>query len=196
MNRDRIRIMMNSRFERVILLLILTLLGSTWIVYSRDSVREEASSASVEAPVVGHLAPDFSLRTPQGETVALTDFIDRTGESGQPVILNYWASWCGPCRIETPELQNASLKYKNQVAILGINQGESAETVTEFGVSFGLTYPLLVDQDNSVNHQYSIMSLPTTVFIDRKGVVREVFIGIISRAVLEDRINRLLEENG
>ncbi len=186
--------MARLRFERTILLLALTALGVTWILFSREPVSQPRTISLTEAPIVGHLAPNFTLATPLGETVSLTDYVDRDGDSGQPVILNYWASWCGPCRIETPELQSASLKFKNQVAILGVNQGESAQTVTDFGLSFGLTYPLLVDQDNSVNRTYGVNSLPTTVFIDRKGVVREVFIGILNQAVLEDRLNRLLEE--
>lgn len=173
---------------------MLTALGVTWILFSRDEVSQPRTIALTEAPIVGHLAPDFTLATPQGETITLTDYVNRFGESGQPVILNYWASWCGPCRIETPELQSASLKFKNQVAILGINQGESAETVSEFALSYGLSYPLLVDEDNTVNRDYGINSLPTTIFIDRQGVVREVFIGILNRAVLEDRVKRLLED--
>lgn len=173
---------------------MLTALGVTWILFSRKEVSQPRTISLTEAPIVGHLAPDFTLATPQGEMITLTNYVNRIGESGQPVILNYWASWCGPCRIETPELQSASLKFKNQVAILGINQGESAETVSEFALSYGLTYPLLVDEDNTVNRDYGINSLPTTIFIDRQGVVREVFIGILNQAVLEDRVKRLLEE--
>ncbi len=186
--------MARLRFERTILLAALTALGITWILFSREEVSEPRPIALTEAPIVGHLAPDFTLTTPLGEEVSLTDFVDRDGASGQPVVLNYWASWCGPCRVETPEFQNASLRFKNQVAILGINQGEDAQTVTEFGLSFGLTYPLLVDEDNAVNLTYGVNSLPTTIFIDRKGVVREVFIGILNEAVLTERLNRLLEE--
>jgi cytochrome c biogenesis protein CcmG, thiol:disulfide interchange protein DsbE len=187
-------VMAKLRFERTILLIMLTALGITWILFSRDEVSQPRTTSLTEAPIVGHLAPDFTLFTPQGESVTLTDYVNRNGESGRPVILNYWASWCGPCRMETPELQNASLKFKNQVAFLGINQGESAKIVSEFGLSYGLTYPLLVDEENTINREYGINSLPTTIFIDREGVVREVFIGILNRAVLEDRIKRLLEE--
>lgn len=186
--------MAKLRFERTILLITLTALGVTWILFSRDDVSQPRTISLTEAPIVGHLAPNFSLATPQGETIALTDYVNRDGGTGQPVVLNYWASWCGPCRVETPEFQSASLKFKNQVAFLGINQGESAQIVSEFALSYGLTYPLLVDEDNSVNREYGINSLPTTIFIDREGVVREVFIGILNQAVLEDRIKRLLEE--
>jgi peroxiredoxin len=188
--------MLGSRFERTILLLVLGILGSAWIIFSRESVSQTDDLVLTEAPIVGHLAPDFTLQTPLGEHVSLTDYVDRNGEGGRPVVLNYWASWCGPCRVETPELQNAGLKYKSQVAILGINQGESAKTVTEFAVSYGLTYPLLVDEDNEVNRLYGVTGLPTTVFIDRSGMVREVFIGILNRATLEARLTGLLDDDG
>ncbi|MFQ5421734.1 MAG: TlpA family protein disulfide reductase [Anaerolineae bacterium] len=181
-----------KRYEHVILLLITAALGVTWILYSREPVSQDL--ALTEAPIVGHLAPDFTLQTPTGESVTLTDYVDREGADGRPVVLNYWASWCGPCRIETPHLQEASIKYNNQVAVLGVNQGEDARTVTEFGLSFGLTYPLLVDQDSEINQRYGILGLPTTIFIDRQGVVREVFIGIINQAILEERITHLLAE--
>lgn len=186
--------MILSRFERTILLLILAILGGAWINFSRESVSEEGGSVYTEAPIVGHLAPDFTLPTTVGSSVSLTDHVDRNGNGGRPVVLNYWASWCGPCRVETPELQIASLKYKNRVAILGVNQGESASAIVEFGTSYGLSYPLLIDENNAVNQLYGIVGLPTTIFIDRKGIVREVFVGILNRATLEERLDRLLEE--
>lgn len=187
--------MFRTRFERSILIIVVTLLGISWIEYSREPVNQPASFDMAEAPLVGHLAPDFTLAQPTGESVTLTDFVDRTGDLGRPVVLNFWASWCGPCRIETPEFQRASLKYLNRVAFLGVNQGEAADVVTEFGISFGLSYPLLVDQSSDVSRLYDINSLPTTVFIDRKGVVREMFFGVLSQATLEDRLNKLLAEN-
>lgn len=183
-----------SRLEQTALLVMLALLGGTWIVYSREPVMQNADVLLTEAPNVGHLAPDFMLATPQGEVYSLSRYVDRNGDSGRPVVLNYWASWCGPCRIETPNFQTASLKYGDRIAFLGVNQGESAQTVTEFGVSFGLTYPLLVDEESTVSDLYGVHNLPTTVFIDKKGVVREVFVGILNEAVLADRINRLLQE--
>jgi peroxiredoxin len=91
-----------------------------------------------------------------------------------------------------PSLQNISVKYNGRIAILGINQAESAPMITDFAAGMGLTYPLLVDQDNQVNQLYDVVSLPTTLFIDGRGIVREVVIGIMSQAVIEDRVERLL----
>lgn len=185
---------MNRRsLQQYGLLLLLAVLGGVWIVLSREPV-EESQNFLTEAPMVGHLAPDFTLPTPAGETIALGDYVSREGEEGRPVVLNFWASWCGPCRIETPYFQTLSRRYQGQVAFLGVNQGESLDTITDFAASYGLSYPLLYDPDNAVNDAYQVFNLPTTIFIDARGVIREVYVGAISEAVLQDRVNQLLRE--
>jgi len=110
------------------------------------------------------------------------------------VVLNFWATWCPPCRVEMPHFEAASHLYAGEIAILGVNQAESATTITDYANEHGLTYPLLIDREMKVNNLYGVLNLPTTVFIDRNGVVREVLIGTISQAVLEQRIDGLLEE--
>ncbi len=194
--------MSKLRLERAVTLLLLGLLGVAWIYYSREPA-QPTRSFLVEAPIVGHLAPDFTLPDAEGNLVSLFDYVQREAgdgpsgdgaSGGRPVILNFWASWCGPCRIETPHFQELSLRYRDQVAILGINQGEGLSTITDFKVSFGLTYPLLYDADNGVNSAYNVFNLPTTIFIDRAGVVQEVYVGAISQGVLMERINRLVQE--
>ncbi len=191
--------MSRARIEQWGLLVVLGALGALWIWFSREPMDEPQGFGLTEAPIVGHLAPDFAAATVKGTAVSATpisliDFVDREGDSGIPVVLNFWASWCGPCRLETPHFQELSLKYQGQVAILGVNQGESVETIADFGTSFGLTYPLLYDADNLVNDAYDVFNLPTTIFIDRYGVVREVYVGAISQAVLQERVNRLVKE--
>lgn len=139
-----------------------------------------------EAPIAGYIAPQFTLTSTVGEEIALADYL------GQPVVLNFWATWCPPCRAEMPHFQAASVKYNGQAMILGVDQGEPASIVSDFGSALNISYPLLVDQDNSVNRSYGVSALPTTVLIDSKGVVAEVITGIVNQAVLEDRIERLI----
>jgi len=171
------------------LLIGLALLGLGWIVYSQEpGAALDGGDELTEAPVAGYLAPQFVLNSTVGDKVSLSDY------RGQPVVLNFWATWCPPCRAEMPEFQEASVKYNGQAVVLGIDQGEPPSIVSDFGNSLGISYPLLIDQDNSVNRSYGISALPTTVFIDSQGVVREVFTGIVSKAVLEDRIERLIGE--
>jgi thiol-disulfide isomerase/thioredoxin len=186
--------MLRSRFEWAVLILIVLLLGGAWIIDSREQVVAPQNFLLTEAPMVGHLAPDFTAATAGGETFSLTDYVDRTGTgSGRPVVLNFWASWCGPCRMEMPDFERVSLKYAGQAAILGINQGEAAKTVSDFGLSTGVTYPLLVDEDSDVNRSYNVSNLPTTIFVDGDGVVREVFVGTMNAAVLENKLSALLD---
>ena len=179
------------------MLLLAALLGTAWIIISREPVTQASGPITLtEAPIVGYLAPDFTLQTAVGQTVTLSKITGAVTAAGQPVVLNFWASWCAPCRVEMPSLQQASVQYNGRTAFIGINQGENIPTITEFGNEYGVTYPLLVDQDNQVNRLYEVSSLPTTIFIDQNGVVREVIIGILSEAVLQDRIESLLAEGG
>jgi peroxiredoxin len=92
-----------------------------------------------------------------------------------------------------PHLQTASENFNGRVAFLGVNDAEGLSLVTDFAGELGLTYPLLLDDGRSVSLLYDIRSLPTTLFINRDGTVAEVIIGTINQAVLEDRIEKLLE---
>ncbi|MDX1415211.1 MAG: TlpA disulfide reductase family protein [Candidatus Promineifilaceae bacterium] len=185
--------MIKSRFEWSILILIVLLMGAAWIYDSRESGTEPQNFLLTEAPIVGHFAPDFTASTPDGEAFSLTEFVNREGDGGQPVVLNFWASWCGPCRIEVPHFERVSLAYNGRAAILGVNQAESVDTITQFQQNTHITYPLLVDQDMEINRKYQVANLPTTIFIDANGIIREVFVGTMNQAVLEDRLEGLLD---
>lgn len=181
--------MIRTRFGWAILFVVVALLGISWIAYSQvpPSYIGDAG-ALTEAPIPGYRAPEFSLGTTIGESVNLSDY------EGRPIVLNFWATWCPPCRAEIPHFQESSVKYNGRAVILGVDQGEPLPIVADFGSALGVTYPLLLDTDNVVNRQYAVRALPTTVFIDGEGIVREVYSGIVNRAVLEDRIEKLLAE--
>ena len=181
--------MLKSRFSWTILFLGLAILGGAWILFSQESSADVAISDELtEAPIAGYFAPSFTLPTTLGVEVSLSDF------RGQPAVLNFWASWCPPCRIEIPHLEAVSTKYNGRAVILGIDQGEPPSVVADFGAAMSVTYPLLVDERSEVNRLYGIAALPTTVFIDADGIVREVYTGIINQAVLEERIERILAD--
>ena len=180
---------MRERLEWIALIALVAILGGGWIVLSRESGAAGPTPLTT-APYVGQLAPDFTLTATDGRTFTLSHF---TADGGTPVILNFWATWCPPCRVEMPYFERASDLYEGKVAILGLNQAESAALIAGFARDHGLTYPLLVDEDMRVNNLYGVLNLPTTIFIDRNGIVREVLIGTISQGVLEDRIEGLLE---
>ena len=181
--------MFRSKFGWSIILIVTALLGVAWISNSRvDTEHDNAQEGIAEAPIPGYAAPDFTLSTTLGKSVSLSDF------RGKPVVLNFWATWCPPCRAEIPHFQDSSVKYGDSAIILGIDQGEPQQIVADFTSSFGVTYPVLLDTDSAVNREYSVRALPTTIFVDADGVVREVYSGIVNRAVLEDRIEKLLAE--
>ncbi|MBP6016300.1 MAG: TlpA family protein disulfide reductase [Candidatus Promineofilum sp.] len=180
---------MRERLEWAALIVLAALLGSGWIYLSRET-GSVGPTILTTAPYVGNLAPDFTLQTIDGRSITLRDYTD---SGGTPVVLNFWATWCPPCRVEMPYFENASHLYAGEVVVLGLNQAESADVMAAYARDHGLTYPLLVDQDMRVNNLYGVLNLPTTIFIDKNGVVREVLIGTISQAVLEDRIRDVLE---
>ncbi|MFO7662921.1 MAG: TlpA disulfide reductase family protein [Chloroflexota bacterium] len=181
---------MRERLEWGALILLTAILGASWIYLSRDTSASTGPFPLTTAPHIGNLAPDFTLQAIDGSTFTLSDF---SAGDGRPVVLNFWATWCPPCRVEMPYFDRVAARYGERAAIVSINQAESPETIATFAERNGLTYPLLIDQDFKINNLYGVLNLPTTIFIDRNGVVREVLIGTISQAVLEDRVEGLLE---
>lgn len=180
--------MLKTRFEWTILLILAALLGGAWIVWSQETAVSSHIITLTEAPVVGHKAPVFTLATVTEHPVSLQNLV------GQPVVLNFWASWCMPCRVEMPHLQEASQQYHGRAAIIGVNQGETSQTVAQFGAEYNISYPLLVDSELAISQLYGVAGLPTTLFIDADGVVREVIMGTVNLAVIEDRLDGLLAE--
>ncbi len=186
--RGKILRMLKTRFEWAVLWVVAALLGGGWLVMSREEVSEPRFSLMTEAPIVGHLAPDFELET------AVTHIPHSLSQySGQPIVLNFWATWCSPCRIEMPHLQTASEQFAGEVVFLGINQNEAEAQVADFVGEYGIEYPILLDDGLAVNIEYQVHSLPTTIFINADGMVDGVIIGTINRAIIEDRIEQMLD---
>lgn len=144
---------------------------------------ESGGFLSDRLPEPGQPAPEFELPDLDGNTVALSDF------RGQTVILNFWATWCAPCRIEMPELERVSADYADEgVVVLTINQEETAEQVRDFLDEVGLSLPALLDGDGAVGAAYGAFFLPSTVIVDGDGVVSAYHRGIISREEIDGYI--------
>ena len=129
---------------------------------------------------IGSPAPDFDLMRPDGGRVRLAD------QLGQVVLLNFWATWCGPCRIEMPLIQEAYDTFKDRGFVaLGVNFDEPAEAVTGFAEELQISFPLLLDPGGQVQRQYLVRGYPTTVILDREGQIQVYYIGSLTKSQLE-----------
>ncbi len=134
------------------------------------------------AAQVGRPAPDFLLASPEGADTRLSAL------RGQWVLLNFWASWCEPCRSETPDLQSLSVRLKERpFTVVGVNQQERPATAREFTESFGLTYPIVLDRDGEVSQAYRVgRGLPVSLLLDPQGVIRKIYLGRLSADALAE----------
>ncbi|HHB91114.1 MAG TPA: TlpA family protein disulfide reductase [Anaerolineae bacterium] len=167
------------------LILATLFLGGLWIWWARVPAGV-AAIPSQNIPLKGHPAPDFTLQTPEGESLSLADL------RGKAVVLNFWATWCPPCRAEMPELQAAWEAYgAGGLVVLGVNQAEDAATVQAYLDELGLTFPVVLDTQYEAASLYSVNSLPTTYFIDREGIIRDFVVGQMNAALLSERIKTI-----
>ena len=162
------------------------LLGGGWIIISSNKAEEGAEPALEAAPVKGHPAPEITLETTAGETVTLSDF------KGKPVLINFWATWCPPCRAEMPDFQALHRELGDDVVVFSVNaSSQDNGDVNAFMEEFGITFPVLLDKTGLAGVTYNVRGLPTTVFVDRNGVINEVFTGGLNKAYLEAKLSEL-----
>ena len=151
--------------------------------------RTPARETAVAAPITDHPAPDFALTSIAGSEVQLSQL------AGQVVLINVWATWCPPCRAEMPAIQAAYEQYRDQgFTVLAVNQQEDARTVAAYLRDEGLTFTALLDEDGSVSTAYQARVLPSSFFVDRRGVIRAVYRGPMPRSVIAGTVVQLLQE--
>lgn len=148
---------------------------------------EPGGNAQPEAPAEGYLAPAFTLPDLTGQAVRLQDF------RGHPVWLNFWASWCAPCRAEMPEMQRIYAKYRDQgLIVLGVDLAESRETVANFVQQNKYDWTFLLDQDQQIGRHYYVSGIPAHAFIDREGVIRHYVVSGLSAPTMESYLSTIL----
>lgn len=153
-------------------------LALAWFVAGRDGLGNVGKGGinSSLLPKVGEQAPDFVAISPDGQIVHLSDF------RGQPVWLNFWGSWCPPCRAEMPDIQAAYEQLQPQgLTLLAISLGDKPSEALNFARLNGATFNILLDPDRSLTSPtYPIYNFPTHIFIDKDGVVRKIVLSEMS----------------
>lgn len=128
----------------------------------------------------GEAAPDFALVLEDGRSLRLSDL------QGKPVVINFWATWCGPCRMEMPELVKAA--QDEDVVVLAVDVQEARPPVEEFAAEFAMNMPVVLDTEGKLRNLYRVPGLPTTYFVGQDGAIASLVVGPLTPQVLADRL--------
>jgi thiol-disulfide isomerase/thioredoxin len=133
----------------------------------------------------GDVAPNFRLQLSDDQGLYLSDLV------GHPILINFWATWCGPCRLEMPEIVTHA-NNDSDLDVLAINVQEEEEPVAAFAGDFNMTMPVVRDVDAEIRDLYQVGGMPTSVFIDRQGKVVTYWMGVMSPSKLEELVAGIL----
>jgi len=169
--------------------------GISYVFLSRVTSQVGGSpgaSATIKTePRPDSMAPDFSLPVlaPNVRQISLRGY-----RGNRPVIINFWATWCPPCRAEMPDIEDAYQKYQDRgLVVLAVNQMEQASVVQQFVTKHGLSFPVLLDKESVAADAYHVRFLPTTVFVRKDGTILDVVVGgPMSKSFIEGKIRELL----
>lgn len=141
------------------------------------------------AEIHGQAQP-FTLTGMDGKSYSLDSY------RGKPVLLNFWASWCGPCKMEAPDFVKIHEDYKDDLVILAINVtgSDSIPKANAFVREHGFNFPVLYDKNGSVSKAYNIVAIPTTFFVNSKGEIVDKIIGYGGNGLLDNKVKRLIEQ--
>ncbi len=157
--------------------LLLLLVG---LVFTAAACKTSPNEGVRTGPEVGALAPDFTLLDTAGDKITLSDY------RGQVVLLNFWATWCPPCRQEMPGIQDRYEIHRPDLVVLAVDNDESSVLVKDFAEDYQLTFNPLLDPNAEVQIMYQIRGYPTSMFVDENGFIQIVHIGLMTEAQLDD----------
>lgn len=133
-------------------------------------------------------APDFTVQDWDGNEVSFSDY------GGKPIVLNFWAHWCGPCQMEMPEFNAAYERLGGDVTFLMVHEGAAVEDGKAKVTDGGYTFPVVFDVDGSVGNMYGITAFPTTFFIDAEGNLQAYYMGAMDASLLQQGIDLIYAE--
>ena len=168
-------------------LLIFVGLPSRWPWWQAAGARPSGPIATpAPAPVAGAPAPGFTLNDLSGQPVKLSAL------KGRVVLINFWATWCGPCQLEMPTIQRAYDTYKGRgLTVLAVNLNEQAPAVQTYIGNLKLNFPVLLDPGDSISTLYRVRGYPTSFFVDRNGTVAAEQVGMMSEGQLAQYLSKL-----
>ncbi|WP_342512960.1 redoxin domain-containing protein [Sporosarcina sp. FSL K6-1522] len=184
-------------------IIAILLIGSMVVIMLKDNLGEPEPiddylagadlSALEDEPGLqrGDTPPDFELTTIAGETVKLSDL------QGKKVVLNFWASWCGPCKAEMPHMEKFYKKHKDEenVEIIAVNllsvEKQGMQGVEQFIDAYGLTFPIPLDEDGAIMDAYQVMTIPTTFMLGTDGTIVHKIVGPMDEKMMKDLVSNL-----
>lgn len=169
----------------LILSALAIVLAGFWLY---QDYQAEADIVAEEGVLPGKRAPSFSLNDVNGNNVAVA-------ETGKIYVLNFWATWCPPCRGEMPELEAFAAANSANVNFYAINLQESAAEVNAFMADNQYHFPVLLDYDGKVSKEYQVRGIPTTLVIDRKGIIQFRKTGPVTQAELDAAVQKIMEDD-
>jgi len=175
-----------------IVLIIAAIVISVMLIFGIQKARHNPGPQATSGKLQGQLAPNFELQSLEGKTIKLSDY------RGKAVLLNFWATWCEPCKIEMPwfvELQN---KYGPQgLQVLGVAMDDaSPQDIAEFAKKMGVNYPIVIGKEKVGDDYGGVQYLPSTFYVGRDGKVLNRVFGLVSRSEIEDNIQKALAQQG
>lgn len=165
--------------------LFLGVLLGLGILWSTGAISGNGAGNSHIRPAIGQVAPDFQLAKLDGSTGRLSDY------QGHPVLVNFWASWCDPCKAEMPLLEKYYQKYSPGLVVLGVNYEEGKVVAKQFIDKEGVSFPILLDTEGKTGELYEVRGFPTTFFIDANGVLRSEHIGQLDQGLLAQYLDTI-----
>ncbi len=189
---------LEKNIHYIVIAAVLLIVGAVYMSRSQNdgvataqAQQVPAENAAMEAPGNGEMAPNFSLTSTEGKTIKLSDF------RGKVVVLDFWATWCPPCKAEIPDFIKLYSKYKGDgFQMLGVSLDQAGmSAVKPFMKEYGINYPIMLGNNQVVADYGGINAIPTTFVIDKHGKVRASFVGYRPASVFENLIHKLTSED-